>query len=400
MTRIKIKNFGPIQGSDDSWIDIKKVTVLIGTQGSGKSTVAKLISTFSWIEKALVRGDYEKSWFERKGKFKNQYLSYHRIEGYLSQETDIAYQGDAYHIRYVNDTLRIEENKCPYSLPQIIYIPAERNFLAYIRGVREIKMSGSLVEFNTEYEKAKNEMQGILQLPVNDIEVEYNKRHAMLYLKGSRYKIKLSDASSGFQSSVPLYLVSAYLAKSVKAQRERGESMSSEEQSRFQKGVQEIWQNTSLTDEQRRIALSALSTKFNKSALINIVEEPEQNLYPVSQWSILKSLLELNNENPGSKLIMTTHSPYLINYLSVVIKAGKVRTLVNSSDLIAEAEEIVPSKSMVDADDVAIYEFEEDGSVHRLETYNGLPSDENKLNANLDETNELFGRLINIQQRR
>lgn len=60
MSKIKIKNFDPIkQGyqQNDGWIDLKKITVFVGNQGSGKSTVAKLISTFVWIEKALVRGD-------------------------------------------------------------------------------------------------------------------------------------------------------------------------------------------------------------------------------------------------------------------------------------------------------------------------------------------------------
>ena len=51
MSRIKIQDFGPIKKGcleNDGWIDLKKVTVFIGNQGSGKSTVAKLISTFIW----------------------------------------------------------------------------------------------------------------------------------------------------------------------------------------------------------------------------------------------------------------------------------------------------------------------------------------------------------------
>ena len=39
MSRIKIKNFGPLKETasvTDGWIDIKKVTVFTGNQGSGK----------------------------------------------------------------------------------------------------------------------------------------------------------------------------------------------------------------------------------------------------------------------------------------------------------------------------------------------------------------------------
>ncbi|MDR0939048.1 MAG: ATP-binding protein [Mediterranea sp.] len=402
MSRIKIKNFGPIRGSqDDCWLEVKRITVLIGTQGSGKSTVAKLISTFSWIEKALAKGDYEKSWFGKQGKFRSQYLSYHRLENYLTDDSYIEYQGDAYTIVYSGNAIRIEENRGEYILPQIMYVPAERNFLAYIKGVRELKLaSGSLAEFNAEYEKAKNAMKGVSRLPINNVEVEYNKQYDTLYvLKGDHYKVRLTEASSGFQSLTPLFLVSDYLAKSVKSQMERRELMSSEEKERFQKGVSEIWQNQSLTDEQRRIALSALSSRFNKGAFINIVEEPEQNLYPTSQWEMLKTLLALNNGSPENKLVATTHSPYLINYLTLAIKAGTLLGATDDQELTRAIEKIIPKESAIKAEDVAIYELGEDGMIHPLETYHGLPSDENQLNANLDETNALFARLLEIQQR-
>ena len=64
MSKIRIKNFGPIKvgftetlpnGTVNEWLDVKKVTVFIGNQGSGKSTVAKLISTLAWIEKEIER---------------------------------------------------------------------------------------------------------------------------------------------------------------------------------------------------------------------------------------------------------------------------------------------------------------------------------------------------------
>lgn len=410
MTRIRIKNFGPIKKGnldDDGWINIKKVTVLIGNQGSGKSTVAKLISTFIWIEKSLVRGDYTKKWFERKNKLKNQYLNYHRLENYFKSngvdKTIIEYQGDAYAIKYINGQLQIDgiTNKS-YPLPQIMYVPAERNFIAYVKKPTELKLSSaSLKEFLTEYDNAKKDMKSFIKLPINNTEVEYDKLNDTLNLKGEGYKVRLTEASSGFQSLVPLYIVSNYLAKSVKKQSEtHKEQMSGEEMQRFKKGVEEIWKNDNLTDEQKRIALSVLSSKFNKTAFINIVEEPEQNLFPESQQKLLYSLLEFNNMNDGNKLILTTHSPYMINYLTLAVKANKVRSKLRNENLLNKLNEIVPLKSTIKPNDLAIYQlYEEDGTIKQLETYNDLPSDKNELNVQLDESNEMFAQLLEIQQR-
>ena len=55
MQQILIKNFGPIVNRQGVPVSFSKVLVLCGEQGTGKSSVAKLISQFSWLEKALVR---------------------------------------------------------------------------------------------------------------------------------------------------------------------------------------------------------------------------------------------------------------------------------------------------------------------------------------------------------
>ena len=413
MSRIRIKNFGPIKedfSNNDGWIDIKKVTVFIGNQGAGKSTVAKLISTFMWIEKALVRGDYNKKWFERKNKLKNQFLNYHRLENYFKtngvDKTVLEYEGDAYSIVYENGSLIISEveNK-EYPLPQIMYVPAERNFITYVKTPKELKLSSdSLKEFLTEFDNAKNEMKGLESLPINNVGVEYDKLNDTLNIKGEGYKVKLTEASSGFQSLVPLYLVSSYLAKSVKKQSETNkETMSSDEMQRFKKGVEEIWSNNNLTDEQKRVALSVLSAKFNKTAFVNIVEEPEQNLFPTSQWQILQSLLKCNSMNKGNKLILTTHSPYIINYLSIAIQAEYLENKIKKSSsrdiLLPKLYQYVPKGSLVSANDVVVYQLDErDGSIKKLETIEGIPSDKNFLNETLAESNLLFDFLLEIEQ--
>jgi len=60
MTRLCIRNFGPVKdgftASADGFFDIYRITLFIGGQGTGKSTVAKLVSVFLWLEKQLMQG--------------------------------------------------------------------------------------------------------------------------------------------------------------------------------------------------------------------------------------------------------------------------------------------------------------------------------------------------------
>ena len=359
-----------------------------------------------WIEKALVRGDHDKKWFERKNRLKNQYLNYHRLENYFSvdkeNKTLIEYQGDAFSIKYADGGLKINEVEGgQYQLPQIMYVPAERNFITYVKTPKELKLSSaSLSEFLTEFDNAKQNLKKAIKMPINNAEVEYDRLNDTLNFRGNGYKLKLTEASSGFQSLVPLYLVSSYLAKSVKEQSETSSAaMSGEEIQRFKKEVKEILTNDSLTSEQRRIALTVLSAKFNKSAFINIVEEPEQNLFPTSQQQMLNSLIEFNNLNSKNKLIITTHSPYLITYLTLAVKAKMVKNKYDLDfDQLKILEKIVPIESTVSPQEVAIYQLDENGTIEILEPFNGLPSDENLLNEKLEEGNELFAQILEIQQ--
>jgi hypothetical protein len=109
--------------------------------------------------------------------------------------------------------------------------------------------------------------------------------------------------------------------------------------------------------------------------------------------------------NKGNELVITTHSPYIINYLTLCVKAESIyKTLKEkkfklSDPELAQTNKIVPMSSIVKGNDLVIYELDErDGSIKKLPDYNGLPSDENKLNFNLEDSNELFAQLLEIQQ--
>ena len=320
MQRIVIKNVGPILNAE---IEIKKIVVLIGENAIGKSTIIKLMSTFLWIEKALFRGA-EKKWFEKENRLKNVFLPYHRIENFLESNSIIEYYGKAFTIKYANNKIFIDSTADnSYQLPQIMYVPAERNFLTYLRTTKDFKSEGALQDFDNERFKALNDLKGSLSLPFRDFEIEYNKRHDMLYVKNRNHKIKITEAASGLQSSVPLYLVSNYLAKLVQ-NNESYDTMSSGDIRTFQKDINDIMNDSNLSEQQKHIAISALSNKFNKKAFINIVEEPEQNLFPISQMNMIKSLVSICNQNDHNKLLLSTHSPYVLATVNNLILAKRI----------------------------------------------------------------------------
>ena len=413
MPKIKIHNFGPIKTGykeNEGFLDISRVTVFIGNQGSGKSTAAKLVSTFLWMEKALVRGDFLKDDFTVKN-FIEERLAYHRLSNeYLKNNPELIYDGEAYHIAYKNGKLQINKKDAPrYVLPQIMYVPAERSVVTSVGNAAKLKnISGALGEFITEYGNAKEAISDSVVLPINGTFAEYDKTHDMIYIRGNNYRINLTDASSGFQSLVPLYLVSQYLCNSIKSFK-NGESMSSEEKRRFEKQLEEIMRDPNLNDEQKRIARSNLGKLYNKAVFINIVEEPELNLFPGAQKDFLYELLKFNNtirENetePGNKVIITTHSPYLINFLSVAIYGAalfkKINNSVKKESLKNELEKVVPQDALTSVDDVSIYQLSEiDGSIKKLSSVEGIPSDNNLLNNLIQQGNQEFDKLLEIEE--
>ena len=404
MSKIKIKNFGPINDGfldNDGWLDVKKVTVFIGNQGSGKSTVAKLISTLSWIEKAMVMGTIRQDELNTHNRFLKQ-LAYQLIEKYAKPESSIEYIGKAFTLSYVDGKFEAQKSKeNGYLLPKIMYAPAERNFLSSVDRPDKLKnLPSTLYTFNDEFDSAKNLFASGIELPINKVKFEYDKLNKLARIVGENrnFELRLSEASSGFQSTVPLFLVTKYLSDSLTAEEDPSiKENSLEEQKKLDKEIKTILEDPQLTPEIRQAYLRQLSAKRKRACFINIVEEPEQNLFPSSQKSLLFELLS-HTKKEGNKLIMTTHSPYLINYLTLAVEADKLNTKVNTDELKQRLSKIVPLNSTLNGDDLVVYQLNEiDGIIEKLTTYQGLPSDKNFLNVSLAESNDLFSELLDIE---
>lgn len=409
MPQIRVQHFGPIV--DSGLIEIKKNTFFIGNQGSGKSTMAKLISLMMWLEKTYNRGDYSK-----KSTFSDviERLNYHGIHSYLKENTLIEYNGKCYDF-FLNNSSKISnfkraDNISSYITPKISYVPAERNFLSVLSNAYGIKgLPENLFEFADELKRTQFEMQDKpIQLNLNNLTYTYNSEADKSFIFDKNHKINLTEASSGLQSYTPLFLVSQRLAAFV------GDARNSETESLYNKTnfsvshynrmsleIAKISFDESFSDIDRKKKIAKIASKFIPKCFINIVEEPEQNLFPDSQWEILKNLLRFNNSTKENKLLVTTHSPYIISFLSIAIQGAILKEKIKQKKenlLLKKLEEVVPSESLINENDVAIYQVSDNGKIKLLETFEGIPSDSNYLNEYLRAGNVMFDKLLEIEE--
>lgn len=394
-----VENFGPIVSAE---ISIKKVTLLVGRQGSGKSTMAKLYSLFTWIEKSLIRHTLLEKDLTQNSKFRKKYCSFNGIDDYFSESTVLRFNGLHYNFIYESGQLHIEERDEDNSfiVSKVMYVPAERSILGSVDHPSLLKgLNSSMVSFSEEYSIAKSNIKSGYVFPFDQVNFEYDALNDMSKIKlGSGKELKLSAGSSGFQSSLPLLLVSKNLSQTV--QNSSGKSdLSEKERVELQKMIEHVFSQEDLIEDVKTAWLHMISSRIKYSRFVNIVEEMELNLFPDSQKAVLYELIADTQLLDRNMLFMTTHSPYVINYLTIAIKAKELYSkalLAGKRDLADMITEIVPEQSQISASDIAIHELE-DGYAKVLSDYNGIPSDDNFLNNSLQDTNICFDRLLEIE---
>ena len=380
---------------------------------------------------------------------KNSYFQYLNIGSYFKDDTEIDFIGELYKFHVSkNEKPVIEKVDNPnYIKAKIEYIPAERNLISTFPNVEKAQgLLRYLFDFLDEFDDARVNTPEI-RLPIGNFVYKYDKTKHKSFITTTEndFRIELFEASSGIQSVTPLTAVSQYYSKLVNNEENPArQRFSLEEKKEIEKeyrkletllgvgaissilgafmtgglslafsltGLVSVFSTVGLynevskkktvvkklTEEQVQILKDANDKILSlvDSRFINIVEEPEQNLYPESQGKVLYELLKCLNSNKDNQLIITTHSPYILSYLTLSAKAAE---LLSKKVPTNKIEKIVPEKSAVDGKRITIYETNENGSIIRLSPYENLPSDDNLLNKAMAEGNEKFAELLDLEQ--
>ena len=351
MKQLVIKNVGPIRQVD---IKLNRFNFFIGPQSSGKSTVAKILSSCMWLEKEVLTTLNDKVIADGAA-FVRLVESFHKIEGYFEDSSFVQYDTDLISIVYSDKDIKITRNENEdYRREKICYIPAERNMvtLPELQGFEfgHTNIRSFLFDwFNAREFFVAGNKTDVLNLGVKYYyDSEQSKiKDRIENVNGRTFQIALSSASSGLQSLTPLLVMLQYYTDEYF--RSYHEKASFNTYNRTRKADVFLYDKYVLnkvepnfTEEERANLLEKIRNGILKgnhsyhkllynyhTALYNlktpekssfIIEEPEQNLYPSTQMDLLDLVVELCNGERKHHCTITTHSPYILNQLNLLVK--------------------------------------------------------------------------------
>ena len=330
MATIHIKNVGPLK--DTGEIALNKLLLIIGKQSSGKSTFMKVLCHCRWVEKTLmVDDDSSAKDYDKEHLFLDSLKTFHRFNpDFFSSDSYIKYDGDYITIEQNGDEAdavitRKESFEDRRYNTKLCFIPSERNLISAVKNLDKTYKATELdvlLNYLLEWDEVKDyySTKNALRLSVARNIHYYNDGGAdFIYLSQNGKKLPVFYASSGVQSAMPIEVMIDRYSAVV------GEKASLSKHD---------WRHIFDEMKDSNIAQNVLTTKANKAYYQSVqffIEEPEQNLYPLSQKDLLlnvvKHLVAANrNEkaSPRSMVVMTTHSPYILSVLNELMAEAKL----------------------------------------------------------------------------
>lgn len=318
---LHIENFGPIK---DVYIeDIKPFMVFIGESGSGKSTIIKLVALFRWIYKMMcIRSFLRKSGIKNTFRFRvDTYLKNNEQDHFVKPDTKLTYTNGSIVLVYTKGHLSGSNASVPsdeISLEKVTFIADKRiaipDMLANNFSIR--RGSFYLNETFSDYLLAPEKFRS-LDLPFLNVRWEVRKssngvKHYLVSLdEHNPFSVELKEASSGMQTTSILAVIVEYFSQHYDLIESINKS---------------ILSYASRSDNWRTFKPVTNLSDFKYRNVSLFIEEPELSLFPSAQNGLMHFIANrcFNGEHDYKlQVLMTSHSPYMLNYLNVLINESK-----------------------------------------------------------------------------
>jgi predicted ATPase len=319
---IVIKNLGPLKNIHIE--EIKPFTILIGESGSGKSTLMKVIALFRWLYKMQnIRSYLKKSNLKSPFRYRmEKYLKNCGIDEFVKNNTEIIYKvsfvsGKTYELKFINKQLSSLPNidSSDIYFNKISFISENRNIIPLWADKGASFTGGYLgFYFHEVYKDFELASDSIKEIELNHINLKFSvkksnsgKKYKIESQENEKFEIEFKNSSSGTQSSTPILLISQYFSQNF------------DFEAAFNRSVLNY---LSSTDNLTMFKAVKNLSEINKKIFIHI-EEPELSLFPDAQCKLIDDLVSncfIKNQNEV-ELFISTHSPYIVNYLNLLIRA-------------------------------------------------------------------------------
>lgn len=383
MASIRIRNIGPIL--DSGIIELSAVNLFIGKQSSGKSTLLKILCYCRWLDKQFSIGTKIGSGTKRTERsvtyayshhyrFVRELMHFYRLnESFFNEESSIEYIGDGVDVHFKgtvsNNAQVIAKTEGEKYNSKLCFVPSERNLLSSMKNIQDgYKSSDMDILFNFVFEWAefRERFTPANKLRLNvapEMEYYYDKDKGEQILINKRGKeippFSPFYASSGIQSALPLEVIIKSSVDFI------GKNARLSQSDLTQIVARLIREGASPEILQRTIDASRKLLDYQGIQLF--IEEPEQNLFPESQASVIKSIVSTvrmiydKGANSRSMVVMTTHSPYVLSSLNVLMAASEAY----SKDP-ERTKRIVPEKYILPKGAIRAFQIDTEGIVHNI----------------------------------
>ena len=413
MAHIIIKNIGPIKEVE---LDLNKINVFMGPQSSGKSTIAKIISFCLWVEKNIC---LFKDVLDVSANFRKTLEEYHQLRGYFNQNSYIHYQSEYVKIEYngnVTGYVMPEEevDKLTYKRSKILYVPAERNLIALPYWTSFKLSDNNLRSYASDWDFVRSMFNKEIPLDIKPLNISYfydeKSRKDYISLSDVNKSITLTDSSSGIQTSTSLYLLHKVYCQYRK---KLSEVSSIEDESTLNKVYRDYLHysttraNPSSIPESEQFdykgklcivkpgtkekAIRILDNYTEIQYIQSIIEEPELNLFPDTQQALMYELMA-DAVVSDNRMVITTHSPYILFALNNCVMGGLV-----GKNIPEEKKSTFPSfASWIDPSLVSVYEIH-DGTIKCIQDEDGIIED-NYLNQAYKKNSDEYLSLLDYYE--
>lgn len=418
MKRLTIKNIGPLT---NVFVDFAKYNLFIGPQSSGKSCILKIASYCNWVEKRIELSQTPDDYLNEV-EFWKRLVDYHRLNGFIKKGFLIKYESSymTFSISGSPDKIQFSfkwkpRNRWQYRRPQIAYIPAERNIVAVIPNWFDISFSNdnNIQGYMSDWENARNTFPQYHKLDILNLGLSYyydkeQSRERILINNGA--EIAFLNASSGLQSVVPLCGLINYLTfhelhrprrLSVAQERELNNLQDTLYKEKFTQsnGTKIVGRVDDITktfpeprvkffsSHREEAMFSEIVDRFSLTQRASIyLEEPEENLFPNTQYELVKWMAKQINTTQDNSLCIATHSPYILSSFNNLIQASECKD-ANS------VESTVGKSSTISFEDINVYAVD-NGTVKDIKDYDLRLIAQTDLDAASDTISSDFSKLL------